>query len=119
MANTSTGLIRILRAARYSWQGLNAAWRHEAAFRQESIVAIIAIIITFWLDVDRVSRILLIGSVVLVVIMEIINSAIEAVVDRVSEEQHPLAGRAKDLGSAAVLVSILLAVFVWVMLLWR
>ncbi|RWR03108.1 diacylglycerol kinase [[Pantoea] beijingensis] len=118
MANNVTGLTRIIKAAGYSWQGLRAAWQHEAAFRQESIAALIAIVIACWLEVDAVTRVLLIGSVLLVVIVEILNSAIEAIVDRVGSDFHPLSGRAKDMGSAAVLLSILLALFVWIMLLW-
>lgn len=118
MANNATGLIRIVKAAGYSWQGLRAAWQHEAAFRQETLAALAAILIACWLDVDVIARILMIGAVVLVVIVEILNSAIEAVVDRIGQEHHPLAGRAKDMGSAAVLISILLALFVWVALLW-
>ncbi|MEJ4045958.1 diacylglycerol kinase [Erwinia sp. SLM-02] len=117
MANNATGLTRIVKAAGYSWKGIRAAWQHEAAFRQEAVAAIIAILIACWLDVDAVTRVLLIGSVVMVIIVEILNSAIEAVVDRIGTEIHPLAGRAKDMGSAAVLLSILLAIFVWVMLL--
>lgn len=117
MANNATGLTRIIKAAGYSWKGIRAAWRHEAAFRQESVAAIIAVIVACWLDVDAVTRVLLIGSVVLVIIVEILNSAIEAVVDRIGSEIHPLAGRAKDMGSAGVLLSIILAIFVWVMLL--
>ncbi|MDF7659949.1 diacylglycerol kinase [Erwiniaceae bacterium L1_54_6] len=118
MANNVTGILRIVKAAGYSWQGLRAAWQHEAAFRQEAIAALVAIVVACWLDVDAVSRVLMIGSVVLVVIVEIMNSAIEAVVDRIGQERHPLAGRAKDMGSAAVLLAILLAVFVWIALLW-
>ncbi|KQN57757.1 MULTISPECIES: diacylglycerol kinase [unclassified Erwinia] len=117
MANNATGLTRIVKAAGYSWQGLRAAWQHEAAFRQEAIAAIIAVAVACWLDVDAVTRVLLIGSVVLVIIVEVLNSAIEAVVDRIGSEMHPLAGRAKDMGSAAVLLSILLAIAVWAMLL--
>lgn len=119
MANNTTGLTRIVKAAHYSSQGLRAAWQHEAAFRQEAIAAIVAIIIACWLDVETVPRILMIGSVVLVVIVEILNSAIEAVVDRIGQERHPLAGRAKDMGSAAVLLTIILALFVWIALLWQ
>jgi diacylglycerol kinase (ATP) len=118
MANNVTGIVRIVKAAGYSWQGLRAAWQHEAAFRQELIAAVVAIVVACWLDVDAITRVLLIGSVVLVVIVEILNSAIESVVDRIGQEQHPLAGRAKDMGSAAVLLTILLAVFVWIALLW-
>ncbi|WP_286870527.1 diacylglycerol kinase [Pantoea sp. UBA5035] len=118
MASNTTGLLRIVKAAGYSWQGLRAAWQHEAAFRQEATAAIVAIVIACWLDVDTVARILMIGSVVLVIIVEILNSAIEAVVDRIGQERHPLAGRAKDMGSAAVLLTIILALFVWIALLW-
>jgi diacylglycerol kinase (ATP) len=118
MANNVSGFQRIINAAGYSWQGLRAAWQHEAAFRQEAMAAIVAIIVACWLDVDAISRVLMIGSVVLVIIVEILNSAIEAVVDRIGQERHPLAGRAKDMGSAAVLLSILLAIFVWIALLW-
>ncbi|MBP2169317.1 diacylglycerol kinase (ATP) [Erwinia toletana] len=118
MANNVTGLTRIIKAAGYSWKGIRAAWQHEAAFRQESVAAVIAIIVACWLDVDAITRVLLIGSVLLVIIVEILNSAIEAVVDRIGSEHHPLSGRAKDMGSAAVLLSILLALMVWIMLLW-
>jgi len=118
MASNTTGITRIIKAAGYSWQGLRAAWRNEAAFRQEGIMTIVAIIIACWLDVDPVTRILLIGSVVLVMIVEIINSAIEALVDRVGTEYHELSGRAKDMGSAAVLIALILAAVTWVTLLW-
>lgn len=80
MANQSTGLTRIYKAAGYTVKGLTAAWNNEAAFRQESVAAVIAIILAFWLDVGAIARILLICSVVLVLIVEVINSAIEAVV---------------------------------------
>lgn len=117
MANNVTGLTRIIKAAGYSWKGLRAAWQHEAAFRQEALAALAAIVIACWLDVDAITRVLLVGSVVMVIVIELLNSAIEAVVDRISSDMHPLAGRAKDMGSAAVLVATLLALFVWVMLL--
>lgn len=119
MAGTTGGWRRIVKAAGYSWQGLRAAWRHEAAFRQEAVLAVVAVIVACWLNVDTVTRILLIGSVVLVVIVEVLNSAIEAVVDRLGPEIHPLSGRAKDLGSAAVFLALLLAAFVWIALLWQ
>ncbi|ENA3448588.1 diacylglycerol kinase [Yersinia enterocolitica] len=119
MANQSTGLTRIYKAAGYSVKGLTAAWKNEAAFRQETVAAILAIILAFWLDVDATARILLIASVVLVIIVEVINSAIEAVVDRIGSELHELSGRAKDMGSAAVFLAILLALFIWVTVLWQ
>ena len=118
MANNTTGLTRIIKAAGYSWKGVRAAWLNEAAFRQESVAVILAIVIACWLDVDAITRVLLIGSVVLVMIVEILNSAIEAVVDRIGTDFHELSGRAKDMGSAAVLMSILLALANWGMLLW-
>ncbi|MBB3322118.1 MULTISPECIES: diacylglycerol kinase [Atlantibacter] len=118
MANNTTGLIRIIKAAGYSWKGIRAAWKNEAAFRQEGVAAIAAIAIACWLDVDPITRVLLIGSVILVMIVEILNSAIESVVDRIGPEFHELSGRAKDMGSAAVLFAILLALMTWGTLLW-
>ncbi|MGN2498182.1 diacylglycerol kinase [Serratia nevei] len=119
MANQATGLIRIIKAAGYSYKGLSAAWQHEAAFRQELVVTLLAIILAVWLDVGAIARILLIGSVALVMIVEILNSAIEAVVDRIGSEHHELSGRAKDMGSAAVSLAIVLALFVWGTVLWQ
>ena len=119
MANQDKGLTRVIKAAGYSLKGLKAAWINEAAFRQESVAAIIAIIIAFYLDISYIDRILLVSVVVLVAIIELINSAIEAVVDRVGSEYHELSGRAKDIGSAAVFISIGLALFVWVIVLWQ
>ena len=118
MANNTTGITRIIKAAGYSWKGVRAAWINEAAFRQEGVAVVIAIMIAAFLDVDAITRVLLISSVVLVMIVEILNSAIEAVVDRIGSEFHELSGRAKDMGSAAVLMAILLALFTWVSLLW-
>ncbi|HFF8939910.1 diacylglycerol kinase [Serratia marcescens] len=119
MANQATGLTRIIKAAGYSYKGLSAAWQHEAAFRQELVVTLLAIILAVWLDVGAIVRILLIGSVALVMIVEILNSAIEAVVDRIGSEHHELSGRAKDMGSAAVSLAIVLALFVWGTVLWQ
>ncbi|RJK66959.1 diacylglycerol kinase [Serratia marcescens] len=119
MANQATGLTRIIKAAGYSYKGLSAAWQHEAAFRQELVVTLLAIILAVWLDVGAIARILLIGSVALVMIVEVLNSAIEAVVDRIGSEHHELSGRAKDMGSAAVSLAIVLALFVWGTVLWQ
>lgn len=119
MANNTTGFTRIIKAAGYSWKGYCAAWKNEAAFRQEAVAALAAIIIACWLDVDPITRVLLIGSVILVIVVEMLNSAIEAVVDRIGPEVHELSGRAKDMGSAAVLLSILIALFTWGTLLWQ
>lgn len=83
MANNTTGFTRIIKAAGYSWKGLRAAWINEAAFRQEGVAVLLAVVIACWLDVDAITRVLLISSVMLVMIVEILNSAIEAVVDRI------------------------------------
>ncbi|HBM3280044.1 TPA: diacylglycerol kinase [Klebsiella oxytoca] len=118
MASNKKGLKRLIDATNYSFKGYRAAWRNEAAFRQEGVVLLLAVIFSFWLDIDTITRVLLIFTVALVVVVEIINSAIEAVVDRTGFEYNELSGRAKDLGSAAVLSTILLALSVWCILLW-
>lgn len=109
----NTGIGRILRAAKYSSQGLAAAWKHEAAFRQELLLVIVLLPVGFWLGQTALERAVLIGCLLLVMIVELINSAIEAAIDRHGDEQHVLSGRAKDMGSAAVLISLLLVVVVW------
>lgn len=119
MANQTKGFTRVIKAAGYSLKGLKAAWVNEAAFQQESVAAILAVIIALWLDVSYIDRLLLISSVVLVAIVELINSAIEAVVDRVGSEYHELSGRAKDIGSAAVFITIGLALVIWATILWQ
>lgn len=119
MANQTKGFTRVIKAAGYSLKGLKAAWINEAAFRQESVAAVLAVIIACWLDISYVDRLLLISSVVMVAIVELINSAIEAVVDRVGSEYHELSGRAKDIGSAAVFITIGLALVIWVTVLWQ
>ncbi|KLN47135.1 diacylglycerol kinase [Providencia rettgeri] len=119
MASQIKGFTRVIKAAGYSLKGLKAAWVNEAAFRQESVAAIIAIFIAFYLDISYIDRILLVSSVVLVAIVELLNRSIEAVVDRIGSEYHELSGRAKDIGSAAVFVSIGLALFIWALVLWQ
>ncbi len=109
----ATGLTRILRAAGYSWQGLKAAFRFEAAFRQELALLLVLTPLALWLGEDGVDYALLIGSAVLVVLAELINSAIEAVVDRIGDEPHELSARAKDMGSAVVFVALVDLVMVW------
>ena len=99
-------------------QGLKAAYKHEEAFRQESIALLFAIPLGIWLGEGAVETILLIGSVLLVLIVELINSAIEATVDRFGGEHHELSGRAKDMGSAAVLVTTVLAAMVWLLIIF-
>ncbi len=117
MPNSKTGISRLVAAFDYSLKGLTAAFRHEAAFRQECLLLIVAVILACLFPVSNVERILLIGSVGLVMVVELINSAVEAVVDRIGEEHHELAGRAKDMGSAAVFVALVLSAFVWIMVL--
>ncbi len=104
---------RIVRAAQHSLAGLRSAIRGEAAFRQELILALILTPIAFWLGENGVERALMIGSLLVVLIVELVNSAIETVVDRVGTELHDLSGRAKDLGSAAVFISLLAVPIVW------
>ena len=104
---------RLHNATRYSLQGLRACYRHEQAFRQEVWVLLLAIPLGAWVGDTGVERVLLIGSWLLVLIVELLNSALEAVVDRIGSERHLLAGRAKDLGSAAVMGSLILAAGTW------
>ncbi len=111
------GLGRLAAALRYSWAGLRYAWRHEAAFRQELAVCLALLPVALGVPLPPIERILLVGSLLLLLIVELLNSAIEAVVDRVGLEPHPLAKQAKDLGSAAVFMTLILAVVVWVGLL--
>ncbi|WP_446470593.1 diacylglycerol kinase [Xenorhabdus stockiae] len=118
MANQSTGLTRIIKAAGYSAKGIKAAWKNEAAFRQEAVLAILATIVAFSFDFGILERLFLISSVMLVLIVEMLNSAIEAVVDRIGSEYHELSGRAKDMGSAAVFLAMILALFIWVIISW-
>lgn len=107
------GLTRIIKATGYSIQGLKAAYKYEAAIRQELALLFVSILLAFTLELSVLERIVMLGSVVLVLIVELINSAIEAVVDRIGIEQHELSGRAKDIGSAAVMVALMFAAFVW------
>ncbi|AKU57700.1 diacylglycerol kinase [Vibrio parahaemolyticus] len=100
-------------ATGYSIKGLKAAWTHEAAFRQELVLTLVLSISAFFLPVTTLERVLMISSLLLILIIELINSAVEAVVDRVSDDWHELSGRAKDIGSAAVFVALFLALFVW------
>lgn len=114
-----TGLDRILRAAGYSIDGLTTAYRGESAFRQEFWLAAVLLPLSFWLGRGWVEVALLAGSVLLVLIVELLNSGIEAAIDRVSFEIHDLSKRAKDLASAAVFLSLLLCAGVWVAALWH
>ena len=112
------GLRRIANAMSYSLAGLRAAIRHEAAFRQELALAVPMLLLVPWLAPGRWQAVCMAGSVVLVLVVELLNSAIEALADAITVERHTLLGRAKDLGSAAVMLSLSFAVAVWVMALW-
>jgi diacylglycerol kinase (ATP) len=114
----NTGIRRIVNATFYSLAGLRAAWQHEAAFRQEVTLAVVLIPTGVWLGRTAVERSLLIGTCLLVLIVELLNSGIEAIVDRVGTEPHRLSGQAKDLGSAAVFVSLTLVLVVWGLIAW-
>jgi diacylglycerol kinase (ATP) len=108
-----TGLRRLWNAFGYSLAGFRAAYKHEDAFRQEVLLASILIPLALWMPVDHLSKALMVGSVLLVIIVELLNSAVEATVDRISLENHDLAKRAKDIGSSAVLVSLINVIAVW------
>ena len=112
-----TGFRRLLNAASYSLSGLVAAARHEDAFRQELILSAILVPLGLWLGHGGVERALLVGSVLLVLIVELLNSAVEATVDRVSLDDHSLAKRAKDIGSAAVMLALVNVAVVWFLIL--
>ena len=112
-----TGLRRLWNAFGYSLAGFRAAYKHEDAFRQEVLLAVIMVPLALWLPSSHIGKALMIGSVLLVIVVELINSAIEATVDRISLDSHKLAKRAKDIGSAAVLVSLLNVLMVWTLVL--
>ncbi len=113
-----TGLRRVWNAMFYSLEGLKAAYRHEDAFRQEFWLAVVLIPLALFLPSSGLGKALMIASVLLVLIVELLNSAVEATVDRVSLEHHRLAKRAKDIGSAAVMISLLNVVIVWLLVLF-
>ena len=112
------GLTRLVNALGYSRDGLAAAWKNEAAFREEVLLAAIAIPLAIVLGKTGIERALLIGAILLILIVEILNSGLEAVVDKASPEKHELAKRAKDMGSAAVLLSLVNATVIWACVLW-
>lgn len=115
----ATGLTRVINATGYSIQGLKAAFKHEAAIRQELALLLVAIVAVAWLPLPVIESILMLGVVVLVLIVELLNSAVEAVVDRIGSERHELSGRAKDIGSAAVFVALSFAAFTWLYILYH
>ncbi|MEF1291683.1 diacylglycerol kinase [Vibrio sp. M260118] len=114
----ATGIKRIINATGYSMKGLKAAWLHEAAFRQEVVLLIVMTALTFFLPVTKLEQVIMISSLFVVVLVELINSAIEAVVDRIGSEHHELSGRAKDIGSAAVFVALGLVAVTWGLILF-
>ncbi|WP_027328881.1 diacylglycerol kinase [Marinimicrobium agarilyticum] len=114
-----TGLSRIVDAFGYSMRGFAAAWRFEAAFRQEVFLALVLMPLAFWLGEGMLERLLLISSLFWVLMAEMANSAVEAAIDRTGDEIHVLAGRAKDMGSALVLLSLILLGIIWGSFLWE
>ncbi len=117
MKKITSEIKRLYKAFFYSVDGITEAYKTEPAFRIEIAVAIVAIPLALWLDCTGAEKALLIGSIFLVLLVELINSGIEAVVDRISEEKHPLSKKAKDVGSAAVLVAVLNAFAIWALVL--
>ncbi len=112
------GIVRLFKALGYSRDGLASAWQNEAAFREETFLAVVTIPLALFLGDNGIERALLIGSILLILIVEILNSGLEAVVDKASPELNELAKRAKDMGSAAVLLSLLNAAIIWCCVLW-
>lgn len=108
-----TGLTRLIHATRYSWLGIKAAWRSEAAFRQEIACFVIMTPIALLLPVPGLEKLLMIVSIIGLIIVELLNSAIEAVVDRIGPERHQLSGQAKDMASAAVLFALIIVMAIW------
>ena len=113
MKSPHSGIKRIWYAGYYSWQGFIATWQGEAAFRQEVVLFILLLPLAYWLGETVLERALLVSVLLIVLIVELLNSSIETVVDRISEDYHPLSGRAKDQASAAVFLSFLAAFLVW------
>jgi diacylglycerol kinase (ATP) len=113
-----TGLRRLWNALFYTMDGLRAAYRHEDAFRQEVWLACLLIPLVFFLPATSIGRAIMVGSVLLVLIVELINSAIEAAIDRISLEHHDLSKRAKDIGSAAVMIALINVIATWTLVLF-
>lgn len=113
------GIERLIDATGYSMKGIRSSWKNEAAFRQEAVMAIVLLPLSFFVANNAIEWILLIAPLILVLIVELINSAIESVVDRIGPEHHDLSGRAKDMGSAAVFFSIILILTSWVTIIWQ
>ena len=117
--NQTFDIGRIWNAALYSIAGIRAAWKSETAFRQELMLCVVMVPAAFWLGDSAVERSLLIGSCLLVLVVELLNSAIEAVVDRIGADRHELSGRAKDTASAAVFITLCLTVVCWGLILFE
>lgn len=113
-----TGMARLIKATTYSWKGIQAAFRHEAAFRQELLLVLVLFPASFWVARSMIEWVLLVVPLLLVLVVELLNSAIESVVDRISDQAHILSGQAKDMGSAAVLFSLLIIVAAWAPITW-
>ncbi|GHC15453.1 diacylglycerol kinase [Aidingimonas halophila] len=113
------GWRHLVNSTRYSLKGLRAAYRNETAFRQEVVLCVILLPLAWWIGTTPLEWLLLIGSCVMVLIVELLNSAIENVVDRIGTEHHELSGRAKDISSAAVMLSLLVAGMTWLLLAWQ
>lgn len=112
------GIRRLLAAAGFSVAGFSAAWRNEEAFRQEIALGLLLVPLALWLGETMSQRAMLVGTWLLVIIVELVNSAIEAAIDRIGADLHELSGQAKDMGSAAVLTSLILLVLTWVAVAW-
>lgn len=111
------GLKRIINALFFSVAGFKAVWKHEQAFRQEVFLLTVAAPLAFWLTDNKIEQVLLVASVIAVLLVELLNSAVEAAIDRIGPEHHELSGRAKDIGSAAVMLSLALAALTWALIL--
>ncbi|ALO45777.1 diacylglycerol kinase [Pseudohongiella spirulinae] len=118
MKSPATGIKRLFYATLFSARGLKALWQGEAAFRQEVALVLLLTPVIIWVNVSPAERALLVISLLVILITEMLNSAIEAVVDRIGDDYHPLSGKAKDIGSAAVLFSLIGAALTWGIILW-
>jgi len=113
MTAENRGFLRFIKAAEYSWQGIKATYRFEEAFRQEVWLAIVLAPVAIYIAKNGIELALLLGSLILVLIVELLNSGLEAIVDRIGTEHHELSGRAKDIGSAAVMIALINLAIIW------
>ena len=113
MKSPHSGLSRVFYAAGYSWKGFKSTWKHETAFKQEVILFALMTPLAFWIGDNASETVILIAVLLIVLVVELLNSAVESVVDRIGEDYHKLSGRAKDQGSAAVFLSFFIAILVW------